>query len=184
MERLTEKKLGNSYPLKDKSSSKVCLFTDYNGFYAFFEAVNRLGVIEDILGDEYDLETLRNLVNQRMTMREDVADRWKLTKGIPLDRLREIVESEKNGKLIFLPENINIHDVILVIETRSKTGLETQVWRNFVKGFSRCGIYYQHDPNCSVYHEYFDDFEKTWFLSEEEAETALKERMKKNGTVD
>lgn len=61
MERLTEKLLGNSYPLKNKAYSKIGLFTDYDGFYAFFEAVNRLGKIEDILGDDYDLDRLREL---------------------------------------------------------------------------------------------------------------------------
>lgn len=62
MERLTEKKIGNSYPLKDKAAAKVGLFTDYDGFYAYFEAVNRLGEIEDILGDDYNLDRLNELV--------------------------------------------------------------------------------------------------------------------------
>ena len=62
MERLTRKKLGSSYPLKNNASAKIGLFTDYDGFYAFFEAVNRLGEIEDILGDDYDLSRLRDLV--------------------------------------------------------------------------------------------------------------------------
>lgn len=63
MERLTDKKVGCSYPLKDKASSKVGLFTDYDGFYAYFEGVNRLGEIEDILGDEYSLEKLKEMVD-------------------------------------------------------------------------------------------------------------------------
>ena len=62
MERLTRKKLGSSYPLKNTASAKIGLFTDYDGFYAFFEAVNRLGEIEDILGYDYDLSRLRDLV--------------------------------------------------------------------------------------------------------------------------
>lgn len=62
MERLTRKKLGSSYPLKNTASAKIGLFTDYDGFFAFFEAVNRLGEIEDILGDDYDLDRLRELV--------------------------------------------------------------------------------------------------------------------------
>lgn len=62
MKRLTKKKLGSSYPLKNDASAKIGLFTDYDGFYAFFEAVNRLGEIEDILGDDYDLSRLRELV--------------------------------------------------------------------------------------------------------------------------
>ena len=62
MERLTKKKLGSSYPLKNDASAKVGLFTDYDGFFAFFEAVNRLGTIEDIIGDDYDLSRIRELV--------------------------------------------------------------------------------------------------------------------------
>ena len=62
VERLTRKKLGSSYPLKNTASAKIGLFTDYDGFYAFFEAVNRLGEIEDILGDDYDLSRLRELL--------------------------------------------------------------------------------------------------------------------------
>lgn len=62
VKRLTRKKLGSSYPLKNTASAKIGLFTDYDGFYAFFEAVNRLGEIEDILGDDYDLSRLHDLV--------------------------------------------------------------------------------------------------------------------------
>ena len=46
MERLTFK-LGNSYGLEDKASSKVGLFTDYDGFYAYLVSTNRLGAYED-----------------------------------------------------------------------------------------------------------------------------------------
>ena len=96
MKRLTENKIGASYPLKDKASSKKGLFTDYDGFYAFFEAVNRLGEIEDILGNDYDLERLAVMMTQCMSMRDEVAERFRLTAKIPLDRLKDLVELEKN----------------------------------------------------------------------------------------
>lgn len=67
--------------------------TEYSG-----EAVDRLAAIEDILGDEYDLDRLSAMVNQRMTMREEVAERWKLTCNIPLDRLCELVQADKSEK--------------------------------------------------------------------------------------
>lgn len=63
----------------------------------------RLSAIEDILGDDYDLDQLSVLVNQRMTMREDVAARMKLVGGIPLDRLRELVEADREGRCVVLP---------------------------------------------------------------------------------
>lgn len=55
----------------------------------------RLSQIEDILcdgGDEYDLDRLSLLCNQRMTMRDELSQRFSLTAKIPLDRLRELVE--------------------------------------------------------------------------------------------
>ena len=74
-----------------------------------FEAtaiVDRLAAIEDILcngEDEYDLDRLRVLCNQRMTMREEVSQRFSLTAKIPLDRLREIAEAEREGRCVVLP---------------------------------------------------------------------------------
>ena len=59
-------------------------------------AMHRLASIENILGDEYDLDRLSVMVNQCMTMREEVAERFSLTAKIPLDRLRELVELYSN----------------------------------------------------------------------------------------
>lgn len=54
---------------------------------------DRLASIEDILGDDYDLDRLKVLVNQCMTMREEVAERFSITKDIPVNTLREMVNS-------------------------------------------------------------------------------------------
>lgn len=66
----------------------------------------RLSQIEDILcddTDEYDLDRLSVLCNQRMTMREEVSQRFSLTAKIPLDRLRELVEADREGRCVVLP---------------------------------------------------------------------------------
>lgn len=66
----------------------------------------RLSQIEDILGDggdEYDLDRLSLLCNQRMTMREEVSQRFSLTAKIPLDRLRELAEADREGRCVVLP---------------------------------------------------------------------------------
>lgn len=58
-------------------------------------AMHRLADIEDILcddTDEYDLDRLAAVYNQRMSMRDEVSERFSLTKDIPLGRLRELVE--------------------------------------------------------------------------------------------
>lgn len=66
----------------------------------------RLSQIEDILcdsTDEYDLDRLSVLCNQRMTMREEVSQRFSLTAKIPLDRLRELAEADREGRCVVLP---------------------------------------------------------------------------------
>lgn len=63
----------------------------------------RLSQIEDILcdgTDEYDLDRLAVLCNQRMTMRDEVSQRFSLTAKIPLDRLRELAEADREGRCV------------------------------------------------------------------------------------
>lgn len=67
------------------------------------KVLSRLAAIEDILGDEYDLDRLSVLCNQRITMRKEVSERFSLTAKIPLDRLREIAEAERDGRCVVLP---------------------------------------------------------------------------------
>ena len=94
MKRLTERR-DNGVILVDVSKQKE-------------SAAHRLAAIEDILcdsvgdndpdaEDEYDLDRLSVLCNQRMTMREEVSQRFSLTAKIPLDRLRELVEMDSAG---------------------------------------------------------------------------------------
>lgn len=66
-------------------------------------AIHRLAAIEDVLGDDYDLDRLAAIMNQRMSMREDVAERWKLTSDIPIDRLRELAQADRDGRCVVLP---------------------------------------------------------------------------------
>lgn len=143
MERLTDKKVGCSYPLKDKASSKVGLFTDYDGFYAYFEGVNRLGEIEDILGDEYSLE-----------------------------KLKEMVDAEKDGRITILPfkipekiyqiknKKIKAYNVLEIAINGNKIIFRTEVKRCFI-GFRYTFVVEKNDVG------------ETVFLTREEAEKAL-----------
>ena len=94
MKRLTEKRespLVMSMWAKDSQSLRI---------------YNRLAAIEDILcddTDEYDLDRLAVMCNQRMTMRDEVSERFSLTAKIPLDRLGEIAEAERDGRCVVLP---------------------------------------------------------------------------------
>ena len=109
----------------------------------------RLKSIEDILGDEYDL-----------------------------DRLRELVEADREGRCVVLP--CMIGDNVYVLNHHLG-----RVFENEVAGFS---VGYQSDNRNSVSTVYvgkcgsktfrrwkFQQFGKTVFLTREEAEAALRE---------
>lgn len=91
---------------------KRLTYRDANGEAWYSDAgterdrLHRLTAIEDILcdgTDEYDLDRLAVLCNQRMTMREEVSQRFSLTAKIPLDRLRELAEADREGRRVVLP---------------------------------------------------------------------------------
>ena len=92
MERVTQKDERGYYLVGDGIYSDWGVPEKFRG-----DDVDRLAAIEDILGDEYDLDRLSVLCNQRMTMREEVSQRFSLTAKIPLDRLRELVEMDAAG---------------------------------------------------------------------------------------
>ena len=88
MKRMTTRVYGKSLLVKGMS------------IFDIEEAVDRLAAIEDILCDsenEYDLERLAAVYNQRVSMRDEVSERFSLTAKIPLDRLRELAEMDSAG---------------------------------------------------------------------------------------
>lgn len=104
MKRLTMKDENGYYLTGDGIYSDWGVPEKFRG-----EDIDRLAAIEDILcdgTDEYDLDRLRVLCNQRMTMREEVSERFSLTAKIPLDRLRELAEADREGRCVVLPIKI------------------------------------------------------------------------------
>lgn len=88
MERLTY------WAEKDDSSGEWRV--NENGTEYIGPHVDRLAEIEDIICDdeyekEYDLDRLRVMMNQCMSMREEVKERFRITANIPIDRLKELV---------------------------------------------------------------------------------------------
>lgn len=136
------------------------------------ELYYRLSQIEDILcdgGDEYDLDRLSLLCNQRMSMREEVSERFSLTAKIPLDRLREIAEAERDGRCVVLPCKKGdtvwriVHDATPHITKDRCTNIKVEnkeVWVNLIGDRVMGGW----------------NFGKLLFLNEKEAEVALKAR--------
>ena len=117
----------------------------------------RLSKIEDILGDDYDLDRLAAIMNQRMSMREDVAERWKLTSDIPIDRLRELAQADREGRCVVLP--CKIGDIVWCIYTGAQGNHPTVLANRFEYGMI---------PYWGI----------SVFPDKKQAEAALKEREK------
>lgn len=149
------------------------------------KAVSKLSTIEDILGDDCDLDRLRVIVNQRMSMRDEVAKRFEITKNIPLDRLRELVEAGRGGRCVVLPVEVG-QNVYFI-----NRAFDSEICTAIVIG-AEINLY---TPSCPIWlriewfskrtgkHEYYSRADlmigKTVFLTCEEAEAALEEM--KNG---
>lgn len=106
MKRLTDKRLAIPPGQRQEVTREQRMELQEIPVSSMRELYYRLSQIEDILcddTDEYDLDRLSVLCNQRMTMREEVSQRFSLTAKIPLDRLRELVEADREGRCVVLP---------------------------------------------------------------------------------
>ena len=144
----------------------------------------RLSSIEDILGNDYDLDRLRVIINQRMSMRDEVAKRFEITKDIPLDRLRELVEAGRGGRCVVLPCKIGdtIYDISCAGIKESKVVSISFSASELPYHVSICAENYNYAVTIDIEMNDFieiDDFGKIVFFTREEAEAALEEM--KNG---
>ena len=135
------------------------------------ELYYRLFQIEEILcdaEDEYDLDRLAVMCNQRMTIREEVSQRFSLTKDIPLDRLRELVEADREGRCVVLP--CRVGDTVYFV---------TGIYNNLVKPAKVEEIYIGDGSIALGVSTDFTTFtlqESEWYLTHAEADDALKAR--------
>lgn len=148
------------------------------------ELYYRLFQIEEILcdgEDDYDLDRLSALCNQRMTMREEVSERFSLTAKIPLDRLREIAEAEREGRYVVLP--CKVGDVVYEIRyTAENIKPRKHAKKKFDHSVSGCtwrmracpDMCYVSEKKCTK--SDFSFMGRTVFLTRAEAEKALKAR--------
>ena len=132
--------------------------------------VDRLAAIEDILcdgEDDYDLDRLAVMCNQRMSMRDEVSERFSLTAKIPLDRLREIAEAERDGRCVVLPCKVE-DDVYINIFGRTLPFTVISISQMASTPTFKA----QHGIRL-VYIFKADDVGETVFMTREEAEAAL-----------
>lgn len=116
MERLTHEA---DFGLEDWEETLFFVPSDPNGAYNILDIAKyqgnlefdeilksialRLSEIENILGDDYDLDRLAVMMTQCMSMRDEVAERFRITAKIPLDRLKELAEADRDGRCVVLP---------------------------------------------------------------------------------
>lgn len=137
-------------------------------------AIHRLAAIEDILGDEYDLDLVQELIQ---AYREGRYIILKEPEQAGVSRLRELAQADREGRCVVVPVKLGqpvyclqdyFNDATMKSEKRVKCRLV-----DFIpvasKMFETNGLIYQ-----------FSEIGKTVFLTREEAEAKLKER-EKNG---
>ena len=132
--------------------------------------IRRLAEIEDILGDNYDLNRLEVIVNQCMTMREEVYERFSITKNISVDRLRELAQAVREGTCGIPP--VKLHQQIFRVFNGKiiKETVCSATWEPFTpRPRWKVGVMGGGSP-----YYWRDVFGKTVFLTREAAEGALK----------
>lgn len=160
MKRLTQIRSGLPCIVLQQNTTDTWMLTkgSWKGRKAQFlygEHAKFISDVQDILGDDYDLDRLKVMVNQCMTMREEVAERFSITKDIPIDRLRELVEAELDRRCVVLPVKIGTHVWSTVFCRLSDDGKEhpTFPWEFSVS--------------------MMDEWGTGWHLTEKDAEKAL-----------
>ena len=170
------------------------------------DVIDRLAAIEDILGDEYDLGRLRELVE---AYREDRYIVLKEPRQAGVHRLSELAEADREGRCVVMP--CKVGDTVYVVGTCKEIGLffdDECFWpeetncpfedscdaeeceENHIRIFETLvtdfWIGEQNENHPEVFLESISegkmvsDFGKTVFRDKEEAQAAL-ERMKSNG---
>ena len=130
-----------------KAADEECAFAagEFSAPCPDYKTYQRLSAIEDILGDDYDL-----------------------------DRLKEMVESDREGRCVVLP--CKLHDKVFFVENGCVKETEVDSFHNWTSG--RWKISTHTDRMFDHWKGYEIDFSginKTVFLTREEAEAKLKE---------
>lgn len=153
--------------------------TEYSGDW-----VNRLAAYEETGLEPEEIERVLDSYGRGMTLRTENAQRLEIIKEIPIDRLRELAQAKKKGRLVVLP--CDVGEEVYVINpgdyeheykpyVRSKTVSEIN-WKATRKKDLGWGLILA-GGNCGSSARYkLNNVGKTVFLTREAAEAALKER--------
>ena len=95
--------------------------------------------------------------------------------GVPIDRLRELAQAEKEGRLVVLP--CKVGDTVYIIHNRAIRKTTVESIHQWSSGHWKLSVHtdkkYIH---WTGYEVHFESFGKTVFLTREAAEAALEEK--------
>ena len=91
MERLTKRNC-HDFAIPTRGTDAVSML----------QAIDRLATIEDILGDEYDLELVQKLIQAYKEGRYII---MKEPEQAGVSRLRELAQADREGRCVVLPES-------------------------------------------------------------------------------
>lgn len=146
-------------------------------------AIHRLAAIEDILGDDYDLDCLREALERQSEYEAFMKD-WEVLAEIAgavrkagAKRAAELVEADRDGRCVVLP--VKRGDVVYCILER----LDETTGKRYKVVTQKEVTFMQSLPDlfeCQGFVYTFDEFGKTVFRTKEAAQEEL-ERMERNG---
>lgn len=138
------------------------------------ELAARLAAYEETGLEPEEIERILDSYGRGMTLRTENAQRLEIIKEIPINRLRELAQAEKEGRLVVLPCNVGdkLYDVTLG-EVREKIVISISMLLS--KSVNHLVIHAENFRNAVTSYE-LQDIGKTFFLTREAAEAALVER--------
>lgn len=136
-------------------------------------AINRLESYEDTGLSPEEIERILDSYGRGMTLRTENAQRLEIIKEIPINRLRELAQAKKEGRLVVLPCDVGdkLYDVTLG-EVREKIVISLSMLLS--KSVNHLVIHAENFRNAVTSYE-LQDIGKTVFLTREAAEAALEE---------
>jgi hypothetical protein len=138
-------------------------------------AINRLESYEDTGLSPEEIERILDSYGRGMTLRTENAQRLEIIKEIPINRLRELAQAEKEGRLVVLP--CKVGDTVYIIHNRAIRKTTVESIHQWSSGHWKLSVHtdkkYIH---WTGYEVHFESFGKTVFLTREAAEAALEEK--------
>lgn len=135
-------------------------------------AINRLESYEDTGLSPEEIERILDSYGRGMTLRTENAQRLEIIKEIPINRLRELAQAEKEGRLVVLP--CKVGDTVYIIHNRAIRKTTVESIHQWSSGHWKLSVHtdkkYIH---WTGYEVHFESFGKTVFLTREAAEAAL-----------